>query len=253
MKSGNLNFWNPLDHSRPVMGLLYLYLFTTITTTTVCVCVCVCVSITDIHTSRRSPSFNSDVCIEHRLFVMRIYCSVPKAVLISEWNFPPALNDRDLQCLHCACLKPSCYLSGFLLIPSAGRASKQVPSKAKESVASKNMSVYWLLLRDTSTYNVLVGLLTKYNSCCLKNIHNGQITLKNRNKSKRGISNSIATLLATVAYLPLGGDRAQWPRAHNSKSGGAVAPKSKKAASKLKKKIKRNLGCSGMGPTKWAK
>ena len=25
MKSGNLNFWNPLGHSRPVMGLLYLY------------------------------------------------------------------------------------------------------------------------------------------------------------------------------------------------------------------------------------
>jgi hypothetical protein len=26
MKSGNLNFWNPLGHSRPVTGLLYLYL-----------------------------------------------------------------------------------------------------------------------------------------------------------------------------------------------------------------------------------
>jgi hypothetical protein len=25
MKSGNLNFWNPLGHSRPVTGLLYLY------------------------------------------------------------------------------------------------------------------------------------------------------------------------------------------------------------------------------------
>ena len=26
MKSGNLNSWNPLGHSRPVTGLLYLYL-----------------------------------------------------------------------------------------------------------------------------------------------------------------------------------------------------------------------------------
>ena len=25
MKSGNLNSWNPLDHSRPVLGLIYLY------------------------------------------------------------------------------------------------------------------------------------------------------------------------------------------------------------------------------------
>jgi hypothetical protein len=133
----------------------------------VCVCVCVCVSITDIHTSRRSPSFSSDVCIEQRPSGVPIYFSVPKAVLISERNFPPALNDRDLQCLHCACIKPSCYLSGFLLIPSAGRASKQVPSKAKESVTSKKVSVCWLLLRDTSPYNFLVGLLTKYNTCCL--------------------------------------------------------------------------------------
>jgi len=25
MKFGNLNFWNPLGHSRPVTGLIYLY------------------------------------------------------------------------------------------------------------------------------------------------------------------------------------------------------------------------------------
>jgi hypothetical protein len=29
MKSGNLNFWNALGHSRPVTGLLYLYMFKT--------------------------------------------------------------------------------------------------------------------------------------------------------------------------------------------------------------------------------
>jgi hypothetical protein len=49
----------------------------------VCVCVCVCVD-HRLHNSRRSPSFNSDVCIEQRLFGMRIYCSEPKAVFISE-------------------------------------------------------------------------------------------------------------------------------------------------------------------------
>jgi hypothetical protein len=27
VKSGNLNFWNPLGHSRPVTGLLYLFYF----------------------------------------------------------------------------------------------------------------------------------------------------------------------------------------------------------------------------------
>jgi len=29
MKSGNLTSWNPLGHSRPVTGLLYIYLYST--------------------------------------------------------------------------------------------------------------------------------------------------------------------------------------------------------------------------------
>jgi len=59
--------------------------------------------------------------------------------------------------------------------------------------------------------------------------------------------------LATVIYLPLGGDRAQCPLAQNSKIGGCNCPEIQKKLPLNLKKINRNLGYSGMGPPKWVK